>query len=263
MNLNDTFPKEPGVYLIQDGITGKAYVGSTGNLNNRLSIHLCELRNNKHYNKELQNLYNANPDLSVAALPLENKETAYEFEQAILDDFYDSGLLTNKAKFVKQSAKDLPVSDATREKISQANKGKQFRLGMVHTDDTKAKMSTTHLKRHESYVVSEETKRKRKESMKDYVISDETREKLRQTSTGRTLSDESRKKLSNSRLGIVFTDEHKAKLSEAKKFPVVINGVTYINAQIAANELNVTKRIVQHRCSSDNFPNWNKISLTL
>ena len=46
------------VYFIADEISKKFYIGSTNNLQRRINEHKQELRNNTHYNKALQELYN-------------------------------------------------------------------------------------------------------------------------------------------------------------------------------------------------------------
>lgn len=242
MNLNDTFPKEPGAYLIYDANTDMTYVGATSNLHRRIITHNTALKTNTHFNNGLQKLYNDNNELTVIVAPLDSSEDAFAFEQSLLDEFYNSGLLTNKAR-----------------DSSNALIGNKSRSGLPHTEETKTRMSESHLKRHETYIVSEETKTKRKESMKDYIISDETREKLRIASTGRFYSEETRKKISDARIGIQFSEAHKVKLSEKKVNPVSINGAVFRNFTTASKELGVTKRIVQHRCYSPNYPDWKKV----
>lgn len=47
-----------GIYLITSVTTGEIYVGKASNLNNRYCQHAYDLRNNKHKNSRLQELYN-------------------------------------------------------------------------------------------------------------------------------------------------------------------------------------------------------------
>lgn len=239
MNLNNIFPEQPGSYIMHDPISDMSYVGATINLHKRMHAHRCALKNNNHSNSGLQKMYNGNNELIVHAVTLDNNDDAFAFEQSLLDDFFDSGLLTNKARY-----------------SNNALLGNKSRLGLKHTEDTIAKMSSSHLKRHETYVISEETKAKRKESMKDYVIKDETREKLRIASTGRFYSEETRKKMSDMRIGIQFTDEHRAKLAEKKNVPIIVNNMEFPSMKIAAEQLSLTRRIVQTRCHSPNYPDW-------
>ncbi len=47
-----------GVYAIHCLITGRRYIGSSTNVENRWSVHKSELKLNKHYSIELQEDYN-------------------------------------------------------------------------------------------------------------------------------------------------------------------------------------------------------------
>lgn len=51
--------KSTGIYVIQQKSSGKKYIGSTrNNFAARWRSHLCELRNNKHHSRYLQNSWN-------------------------------------------------------------------------------------------------------------------------------------------------------------------------------------------------------------
>ena len=50
------YKSQTGVYKLQ--IHNHIYVGSSINLQKRLSKHLWELKNNKHFNQKLQSCYN-------------------------------------------------------------------------------------------------------------------------------------------------------------------------------------------------------------
>lgn len=55
---NITIDKVSGIYKIVNKVNGKYYIGSSRNVNKRISEHLSELSNKKHCNKKLQNAYN-------------------------------------------------------------------------------------------------------------------------------------------------------------------------------------------------------------
>ena len=50
--------KLSGVYLLKNKQTGRVYIGSSGNIENRVKTHFRDLKFNRHCNKELQNDYN-------------------------------------------------------------------------------------------------------------------------------------------------------------------------------------------------------------
>lgn len=43
------------IYKIMNNINGEFYIGSSVNLNRRISAHTCDLNKGKHRNKHLQN----------------------------------------------------------------------------------------------------------------------------------------------------------------------------------------------------------------
>lgn len=252
MSLKSTIgdlPHEPGTYIITSEEVDKAYVGSASDLAKRYNDHNWGLKNNSHPNKGLQELYNKhNGELTFTATSLENRELAYDFEQIILDEYRDSGLLTNIAKHARQSSKDMPVSEEIRKKISDAQKGNQYKLGHKHSEETRRKISESNkgIVKNLGRIVSEETRKKISDAQKGMI----------HRPIGWKHTEESKAKMSEVCKGRVFTEEHKAKLSDRKVSPVIINGVEYKNRHIAAKELNTTVRIVQWRCISPNFPDW-------
>lgn len=67
-HIKDKFPEKPATYIIQDPVSGKAYIGSTKNLNKRMYVHRTELNTNTHNNQELQEAFSNNKDLEVSAI---------------------------------------------------------------------------------------------------------------------------------------------------------------------------------------------------
>lgn len=49
---------DAGIYAILNSYTGRIYIGKTKSLKSRYSGHLHLLRNNRHFNKDLQKDYN-------------------------------------------------------------------------------------------------------------------------------------------------------------------------------------------------------------
>ena len=81
----------------------------------------------------------------------------------------------------------INMSDETRRKLSEANKGK---------------------------TLSEEHRRKISESSKGHAVTDETRRKLREANKGKTPSEETRRKLHEALKGRTRTEETRRKISE-------------------------------------------------
>lgn len=56
--LGDIVLREKGIYIIQNTVTGKLYIGSTNSFYRRFRRHRQELTRNEHPNKHLQNSFN-------------------------------------------------------------------------------------------------------------------------------------------------------------------------------------------------------------
>jgi hypothetical protein len=111
-------------------------------------------------------------------------------------------------------------SKETRLKLSQANRGKNFRIGYKHSDETKQKISLAH----KGKIILEETKaRMSAAGLKRKPISEETRNKLR----NRRHSEETKAKMQQAQLlryqrnreltGSTISEETRLKLSQASK----------------------------------------------
>jgi co-chaperonin GroES (HSP10)/predicted GIY-YIG superfamily endonuclease len=235
---------EPGAYVIFDPKTDISYFGGTANLKRRLAHHSTSLKNDHHHNEGLQNLYKeTNGELHVIVTPTETREDAFGLEQALLTEFFDTGLLVNVSKRAFQAFKDIPTSEDTRRKLSERMKGNKLGLGRIVTEETRKKLSESLKITFSKNPKSQETIDKWRESRKSYVPSQETLEKYKligESRRGISRPPEVGQKVSKARKGIVFSDEHKEKLSKAKVNPVTINGVVYGNRAIASRSLNLS-----------------------
>ena len=237
-----------GVYMITDNNTTKAYIGATSNLKKRNAHHEWDLKNNAHYNKGLQNLYDETQgDLVFIGMPTENKKEALEVELALLDYYRGTDALVNT------HPGDKIITPETKEKIRNIMIGNKLCVGRQHTEEAKKKIAEANKgnKYAEGRIVSEETRRKISEAQKGMV----------HRPPGWNHTEESKRKMSEATKGRSFSEEHKQRLSEKKQSPVSIEGKEYRNRHRAAEELGVTVRIVSHRCMSSNFPNWFPVSV--
>lgn len=123
--------------------------------------------------------------------------------------YYELIFLT-PAEHGRLHMKDMHLSEETKRKISEAQKGKH------HTEETRRKMSEAHKN------ISEETRRKMSEAQKGRTLSDETRRKISEAMKGRPSwnkdkhhSEETRRKMSEAKKNI--SAETRLKMSEAAK----------------------------------------------
>lgn len=83
------------------------------------------------------------------------------------------------------------------------------------SDEIKKKISNA--KKGVKLNISEETREKKRNYLRNRIVSDETRQKLREANIGKTLSAEHKEKLRQAHLGTKLTDEHKRKIGLKSK----------------------------------------------
>jgi len=130
--------KRPGVYVITHPESNKCYVGSTGDLYQRKSEHVSDLRKGNHPNRPLQCAYNENDKLEFVCTPTATKEEAVTLEQAILDSYGNGEKLFNVATNATTPWKGLRHSEKSIEKMKETNKG--VGLGSKKSPETIDKM---------------------------------------------------------------------------------------------------------------------------
>ena len=168
-----------GIYMIQNLVNGKIYIGQAVDIERRWVEHKKGLRGNKNKpNKHLQNAWNKykedNFEFTVICecdeSQLNTMEEYYIFELMTYDD--DIGY--NKT----YGGEGGRPTEETKEKLSKANKGKH------HSEETKEKMSENHAnykgENHPFYGKhhSEETKEKLSKSLKGKTRSETTKRKI-------------------------------------------------------------------------------------
>ena len=138
-------------------------------------------------------------------------------------------------KKISEANKGKVISEETRKKLSEAHKGANHpNYGKHLSEETKAKISEAH-KGANNYMYgkrgaetpmygkhhTEEAKAKISKANKGKVLSEETRKKMSEAQKGKVLSEEHRAKLSEINKGKVLSEETKFKISEAKKGTVL------------------------------------------
>lgn len=211
LNSYDTkTPRCPGIYRIVNRRLGKFYVGSTNNLKTRRRRHVADLRIGKHDNCNLQDLFNYDPnDFLFYYRATDTEKEAKNLEQQELDEYYKKGRLLNIAIDARSSFKGRKKT--IEQRLAQSQR------------------------------------------MMDHSVSDETKEKISNTLKEHERPDHIIKNLQTVNIGRVQTDTHRAALSDAKANPVVIYGIEYHNQSIAAKELGKTRSTIASFIKNPNY----------
>lgn len=152
-----------GIYKIRNLTNGKFYIGSTIDFDKRKYDHFRDLKNNNHHSYHLQNAFNKHGEQSFIFEAIEklepNKGKLLEREQCWIDS------LTPEYNICKiaGSCLGIKLSDETKQKMSEAQKGKHL------SEETKRKMSESKKgEKHPFYGkhLSEEAKQKLSEARK-------------------------------------------------------------------------------------------------
>lgn len=179
-----------GIYKILNRINGKFYIGSAFDFNRRFVRHKRFLNSNCHINSHLQNAWNISGGCNFIFEILEiveNKSILIKREQFWLDwtQCYNRDIGYNILK-IADNRTGILHSEETKAKMSIAHKGK------VKSEEWQAKITKaiTGKKRDPS------VGKAHSEKMKGFSHSDETKEKMRFSQTGRKHSEESKRKRS-------------------------------------------------------------------
>ena len=145
-----------GIYKITNNINNKAYIGKSGDIENRWYSHVVELENNRHGNEHLQNSWNKHKENNFLFEILKeiNDDIQLKIAEICYIYLYDSDL-SDKGYNKTVGGEDFGycyLSDETKTKrnkaISQALKGRQIKnrittgmLGKNHSEKTKQKIS--------------------------------------------------------------------------------------------------------------------------
>lgn len=200
------------VYKIESKVSGRFYIGSSIDINNRWRIHEMELEENRHHSIYLQRHYNKHgkDDLMFSIIEIVTyPELVLEREQYYLDKLKPQFNMCKQAK----STLGFKYTEEQKEKISKAMKGRRL------SDEHKLKIS---LSRRRSDVggeikpnkylqeLEEEKLRevKAKTSKPKKPWSEETKRKFREKRMNHPVSEETRRKISVARMNKGRIQEH-------------------------------------------------------
>lgn len=186
-----------GIYMIQNKVNGKIYIGQAVDIKKRWKDHKCELRGNYHDNGHLQRAWNKyredNFEFSVMCECNENQlntmEEYYIFELMS----YDRRVGYNKTY---GGGSGRPTKES-RKKMSEAQKGRTI------SEETKKKLS----KASKIAMSRPEVRKKKSEAVKGE----------KNPNYGKHHSEEAKRKMSEAAQGKHHTEETKRKISEANK----------------------------------------------
>lgn len=181
---------------------GKLYIGQTvRKVGRRFNEHLYSSQKNKgYYLHNAINKYGKNNILisiicTVGAITKEELKDLLNKLEVFFIQYYNSRVPNGyNVTIGGNSAIGYIVSEETKKKISEANKG--------HT-------------------LTEEQKTHLRQSLLGHKVSEETRRKIGEANRGRKCPEYVKELTSKRFKGVPFTDEHKRKLSEAQKGRII------------------------------------------
>lgn len=270
MDIDDDLENVPGAYLIIDPNNTKAYVGSTTELRRRALRHKRELKAGEHYNKELQAHYDKhNGNLVFVGTPLEDKETAIEFEQSIIDDFYGTDVLCNIASDARDAGKGFQLTEEHKAKLVQANTGRpksEAHRQAISRTLTGRKLDSEHAEKARTARLgqtnSEGHNRRISESNKGRTYSEETRQKMSESGKQKVFTEEHRANMAKAQRGKTMSESNRAILDQMRKKPVQVNDVSYPSILDAAQALDMTSKMITTRLDSPKYPNFKRLPKT-
>lgn len=169
------------VYIYENQINNKRYVGQTVRFKKRICEHKSNLRSYFQYAIKKHGWNNFK---LLALMQVNSKEEMDELEMLMIED--------------------LQTTD--KSKGYNLTKGGEGNLGHKHSTETKLKLSRLKT----GLIISEETKIKMSKAQKGRMFSGEARKKISEARTG----------ISSNR-GVKFSEEHKRKISLALKGRII------------------------------------------
>jgi group I intron endonuclease len=247
------------IYKAENKINGHVYIGQTSKkLEERIYNHQKDSKT-KRYNSKFMNAYFKygfdNFEWSILC-ETDSREKLNALEKFYISAYRKMGICYNMTDG-GDGASGHKLSEETRRKISEANKGRTIseetknkisikNTGKTHSLETREKLSKANkgkIMSEESKIkigkasigntyncgktpwnkgltgvkLSEEHRAKISEGMKGRVLSEESRKKISESNTGKTHSPETRQKLREANLGKKHSEETKRKMSETHK----------------------------------------------
>jgi group I intron endonuclease len=213
------------VYLIQNMVTGTAYIGLATDVTVRWTQHRSELRNDTHGNPRLRRAWKKYGEDAFEFDILEtatNESDLCETERFYIEYFRFCGADLYNIREGGYSGRWIgprpPVSEATRQKRSATMKAR----GLGFSPEATAKRAAMG----RGKPLTAEHRRKVSEAGKGRTPSKETREKISRATTGvkKTYTPETYARMLASRTGKHHTEEHKQKIGKGgeRRNPIIL-----------------------------------------
>jgi len=220
-----------GIYKLISKHSEEFYIGSSQNLRKRELDHYSLLRNNKHPNRYLQNVWNKYSDIYFEIV-----EECLIDNLIVREQYYIDTLLPKyNLRPIAESNKGWKMSEKAKLKLSIANKGKTISEEHKKAISEKNKILRTGVRLSEEHI---EAIRKVRTG---WSLSEDTRDKIRQKAMGRDK-------------GKILTQETKDKIGLAFSKTVLqytlddIYVNEYISASEAARQLNIANSSISSCC---------------
>lgn len=199
-----------GIYYIQNKSNKKYYIGSSINIEKRITEHKNSLKAKTHCNIYLQRAYNKYREKGFTFKLLERtmKKSMIKREQYWMD-YYKSYKPKNGYNINPIANGSPMLNPETAEKVSKALKGR----------GKGRKLPESTIKKMRGRKTTEETKKKKAIARQNMSMAkkEEIRKKISEGNKGKVVSEESRKKMSKAKKGIKFSKEHRKNMSESHK----------------------------------------------
>lgn len=172
---------QSGIYQILNTVTSIRYIGQSANIQKRKQQHFAALENGKHHCKHMQRAFDKYGASAFhhSVIELCGSDQITKQEQYWMDFFGAIDGIYNSAP-AAGSPLGLKRSAETIEKLRLA------KVGRMHSDETKRRMSESHIKRKEEQSIKARAQWSNPvmraafiENIKGRVVSDETKKKLR------------------------------------------------------------------------------------
>lgn len=242
--------KMVGIYVIRDHSAGKAYIGSSVDMERRMTEHKNDLKAGKHSNIPLQKAYGDKNKMTVIVLPIieQDQNKIQEMEQELITRFFDKGVLYNLKKTVLPSNVGFRPSSEMLDKCRLVNLGRKDTPEQIEVKRLRATGKTPSL----------ETRRKMSVAQTGLKQSPEAIAKISLANKGRVASGETRQKMSDSAKSRADFATNISKINAIVSKPLSVDGVYYKSASAAARAhgVNVSTAFDRVKSSTVRFENW-------
>lgn len=192
-----------GLYRIRNVKTGGFYIGSSVNVNIRLSNHRCMLRRATHDNIHLQRSFDKHGEgaFTFDLIAIVEVSERLSSEQRFLNRIVGAPLCFNIAPSVVCGTHGRKMPPFSAERLEQM---RQRMTGRPVTAESRAKISAANKGRpsaNKGKALSPETREKISVAQKGRKLTQEQKDHLRTVNLGKHASEETRAKMSRTRTG--------------------------------------------------------------